>query len=128
MSSRAMPVLAVLVATVAFAAEAPRSYADARAAWESSKNKPEYQAYASEFAQFNNHFHLDEKDGCYARAKGPVNLMLVISNPANEQFAAVERVLSDVNSAKAECFKNTYGGIRTKVPPYLPFVLQMSMQ
>lgn len=117
---------AVLVAT-AFAADAPRGYADAKTMWEKSKDKPEYQTYASEFTQYNNHFRLDEKDGCYALSPGPVNLMLVITNPAKGEFAVVESVLSDVDNAKSQCFKKSYGGIRTKIPPYLPFVLQMSM-
>ena len=127
MSSRAPAVLAAVVATAAFAADSPRVYADAKVAWEKSKDRPEYQTYASEFAQFNNHFHLDEKDGCYALSPGPVNLMLIISNPTNDKFAVVERVLSDVDNAKSQCFKKSYGGIRTKLPPYMPFVLQMSM-
>jgi hypothetical protein len=120
-------VLAAIVATIAFAANSPPLYADAKAIWEKSKNTPEYQSYASEFAQFNNHFHLDEKDGCYALAQGPVNLMLVISNPGNGEFAVIERVLSDVDNAKSRCFKKSYGGVRTKIPPFLPFVLQMGM-
>jgi len=127
MSTRVLAILTAVIATAAFAADSPRVYADAKAAWEKSKNKPEYQTYASEFAQFNNHFHLDEKDGCYALSPGPVNLMLIISNPTNGEFAVVERVLSDVENAKSQCFKKSYGGIRTKIPPYLPFVLQMSM-
>ena len=127
MSTRVLAILTAVIATAAFAADSPRVYADAKAAWEKLKNKPECQTYASEFAQFNNHFHLDEKDGCYALSPGPVNLMLIISNSTNGEFAVVERVLSDVENAKSQCFKKSYGGIRTKIPPYLPFVLQMSM-
>ena len=127
MSNRIPAFLAAVIASAAFAADAPRTYSEAKAAWENSKAKPEYQAYASEFAQFNNHFHLDEKDGCYALSPKPVNLMLIISNPTNSEFAVVERVLSDVDNPKSQCFSKSYGGIRTKNPPYLPFVLQMSM-
>ena len=87
----------------------------------------EYQTYASEFVQFNNHFHIDEKDGCYALGKEPIQLMLVITHPGSAEFAVVENVLSDVNSLKARCFIRSYLGLRTKVPPYVPFVLQMSM-
>lgn len=101
---------------------------DAKAVWEKSKNKLEYQAYLSEFVQFNNHFQLDQKDGCYDLSPKPVNLMLIISNTTNDEFAVVERVLSDFDNAKSRCFKKSYRGIRTKIPPYLPFVLQMSME
>jgi hypothetical protein len=127
MSNRLLAVLVAVAASAAFAADSPRVYADAKAMWEKSKDRPDYQPYASEFVQFNNHFHLDEKDGCYALSPGPVNLMLIISNSTNAKYAVVERVLSDVDNAKSQCFKKSYGGIRTKVPPYLPFVLQMSM-
>ena len=96
--------------------------------WERTKTRAEYQRYAQEFAQFNNHFRLDEKDGCYARAPGQVNLMLVITHSSGSEVAIIERVLSDVHSAKAQCFQNSYEGVRTKIPPFLPFVLQMGMQ
>lgn len=80
-----------------------------------------------EFAQFNNHFHLDEKDGCYALGKEPVELMLVLTHREGDQFALIDQVLSDVDNAKASCFKKTYRGTRAKIPPFLPFVLQMKM-
>ena len=41
--------------------------------------------------------------------------------------AVIERVLSDVDNAKSQCFKKSYGRVKTKVPPYLPFVIQMRM-
>jgi hypothetical protein len=109
------------------AADSPSSYANAKAMWLKSRNTEGYQNYAAEFSQFNNHFHLDEKDGCYSLAAGPVNLMLVISHPKNSEFAVIERVLSDADNAKARCFEKSYRGVQTKIPPFLPFVLQMSM-
>lgn len=127
MLNRIAAILSVACTTLAFAADAPSSYAAAQAAWQRTKDDANYQAYAAEFAQFNNHFHLDEKDGCYALARGPVNLMLVITHPANGEYAVIERVLSDVDNAKAQCFKKSYGGVKTKVPPFIPFVLQMQM-
>ena len=103
------------------------TFADAKKIWERSKDRKEYQAYAQEFAQFNNHFRLDEKDGCYALAQDPVELMLVITHDGKSQYATIEQVLPNVDNAKSACFKRSYGGIPTKVPPYLPFVLQMRM-
>ena len=111
----------------ALAAGPPSSYAEAEAAWKRSRDKRQYQAYAAEFAQFNNHHHLDEKDGCYALSPGPVKLFLVITHSDGGEFALVERVLSNVDNPKTNCFKRTYEGLRTKVPPFLPFVLQMGM-
>jgi hypothetical protein len=120
---------AVLVAVAAFAqgADSPHSYADARASWEKHKDSAEYQTYMSEFIQFNNNFHIDVRGGCYALGQGQVGLMLVITHTGNEEFAVVENVLFDADSAKARCFVKSYLGLRTKVPPYLPFVLQMTM-
>jgi hypothetical protein len=46
---------------------------------------------------------------------------------ARVEFAVIENVLSDSDSPKARCFINSYRGLQTKVPPYVPFVLQMSM-
>lgn len=117
----------LLIGGAAVAADLPQNYSKAEAAWTKSKARPNYQRYGSEFIQFNNHFRLDEKDGCYARAQGPVNLFLVISKPDAGEFAVIERVFADVDNAKAKCFIKTYSGVRTKAPPYLPFVLQMSM-
>jgi hypothetical protein len=118
--------LALAISAIAWAGT-PQSYADAKAIWQQHMNGADYQTYSAEFAQFNNHFHLDEKDGCYALAPGPVNLMLVISHAGNDEFAVIEQVLSDVDNAKSRCFKNTYRGIHTKIPPFFPFVLQMGM-
>ncbi len=119
--------LALVISTAVFAGDSPHSYADAKAIWEQSKDTAAYQTYSTEFSQFNNHFHLDEKDGCYSLAPGPVNLMLVITHQDNGEFAVIEQVLSDVDNAKAHCFKMSYGGVRTKIPPFFPFVLQMTM-
>jgi hypothetical protein len=119
--------LALVISTRVFAGDSPKSYAGAKAIWEQSKDTTAYQTYAAEFSQFNNHFHLDEKGGCYGLAPGPVDLMLVITHPDNGEFAVIEQVLSDVDNAKTRCFKRSYGGIRTKIPPFFPFVLQMTM-
>lgn len=112
---------------IAVATESPSSFVDAKKIWGASKNLKEYDDYLSEFLQFNNHFHLDTKDNCYALDKGPVELMLVIAHRSDQKYAVIERVLSDVENAKAQCFKKSYEGIQTKAPPFLPFVLQMSM-
>jgi hypothetical protein len=127
MQIRIAAVLAFVVSSTTFADDAPRSYADAEAIWLRSRSTAEYQKYITEFTQFNNHFHLDEKNGCYALDPGPVNLMLIISHPDNNEFAVVGQVISDVDNAKSRCFKNTYRGIRTKIPPFMPFVLQLGM-
>ena len=119
--------LVLLFSVVSFAADLPLLYADAEAIWLKRRDSSEYQTYAAEFAQFNNHFHLDEKGGCYQISPEPVDLMLVITHSKGEKFAVIERAVSSVDSLKAQCFKNNYIGVPTKIPPYLPFVLQMRM-
>ena len=127
MRIRLITAVAAAAATLAYGAEPPSSYADARANWETHKNSTEYQSYVAEFVQFNNHFHLDEKGGCYALGPGPIELMLVITHAGGAEFAIVENALTDVDSPKARCFIKSYRGLQTKPPPYVPFVIQMTM-
>ncbi len=127
MRSRLAVALLVVASGVALAADPAMSFSSAKMIWEQTKDRKEYQTYAAEFAQFNNHFRLDEKDGCYALGKEPVALMLVITHRDGGKFALIERVLTNVDNAKASCFKKAYGGVRTKIPSFLPFVLQMGM-
>ena len=115
----------LMVSGEALAADAVMSFGEAKKAWEASRNRTEYQTYASEFAQFNNNFHLDTKDGCYSLGGEPVELMLVIAHRRKEPFATIEQVSSSVENAKAQCFKETYMGFPVKTPPFFPFVLQM---
>ena len=123
----AVSVLLLVAWGLASAAGPGLSFADAKKIWERTKGRKDYQTYAGEFAQFNNHFRLDEKDGCYALGKDPVELMLVIAHQGKEQYAVIEQVLTSVDNAKARCFRKSYGGVRTKIPPFFPFVLQMGM-
>jgi len=126
MRSLAWLVFASLV-SIAMAAANPLSFSEAERIWQQNKDKPEYQTYAAEFTQFNNSLHLDEKDGCYGQGTGPVRLLLVITHPAGEPYARITQTVTDVDNAKAQCFRKSYRGIQTKVPPFLPFVFQMDM-
>jgi hypothetical protein len=109
------------------ASAATLSHDGAKKLWEQSKERAGYDQYSDEFAQFNNSHHLDEKDGCYGLSPGPVTIYLVIKHNAGEKFAVIEQVVSDVDNAKAKCFKKTYTGVPAKAPPFLPLVLQMKM-
>jgi hypothetical protein len=59
--------------------------------------------------------------------KEPVELMMVIRHKEKGEYASIVQVLSNVDNAKSQCFKESYFGVPTKVPPFLPFVLQMRM-
>jgi len=120
-------ILLLALAATPGLAETPKSYSEANKLWERSKEMAQYQTYSEEFAQFNNRFRLDEKDGCYGLDVKPVTLLLVITHDGRGKFAKVEQIFTSVDNAKAQCFKKTYRGIETKIPPFLPFVLQMDM-
>lgn len=125
---RAVVALMMFAPIGALAGSSVGTYAEARKVWEQSKNTDQYQAYTSEFVQFNNHFQIDMKSRCYAAGSGSVHLFLIITHPDGESYALIDRVLSDVDTTKAICFKKAYTGVRAKVPPFTPFVLQMDIQ
>jgi hypothetical protein len=123
-----MTAIMLLACSVASAADAPTSYDEAETIWRKSKDTIEYQTYAAEFAQLNNLFRIDERDGCYTLMRGPVNLMLLVSRANDKGVATVERVFYDMNNAKTRCFERSYRGIPTKAAPFWPFVLQLRME
>lgn len=102
---------------------AGQSIADLEQLWEQSKDKPGYSQYLSEFTQYNNHHKLDSKDNCYNKAGGRVNMYLIINSKAK-----IESVITDVDNAKAQCFKKTYTGLLVKTPPFSPFIIPMTME
>ena len=118
---------ALALSASSLAAEAPWSYEAMKDAWLARRDSRDYQRYASEFVQYTNYYHVDQKGNCYALSHEPVELMLIITQPENDKFAQVEHVLSNVDNAKAQCFEKAYRGLRTRQPPYLPFVLQLQM-
>jgi len=128
MMGRIVGVLALAICGVATGAEVPGSFADARAIWQSSRENAEYQNYVDQFTQYSNSLRLDERNGCHSLAAGTVTLMLVVARADADGFATIERVFYDVDNAKARCFERSYAGVRTKVPPFLPFVLQVRME
>lgn len=127
MGARFLLALTTVLSTVCIAqGNRPRTYGEANAVWERAKGAAAYQTYSSEFAQYNNSLRLDERDGCYALSSEPVDLMLVVTHRDGTEYAVVEDVLAKADSPKARCFQRTYRGLPTKVPPFVPFVLQMS--
>ena len=113
---------------VAAAEDPPKSYEDAEAIWQKTRDMREYQSYVAEFAELNNAFRIDERGGCYSLASGPVNLMLLVSPADAKGVATIERVFYDTDNAKARCFERSYRGLPTKAPPFLPLVVQLRME
>jgi len=112
--------VSLFVAAPCFAAP---SFADVEELWQQSKSKPGYVEYRDEFVQYNNHFHLDTKDDCFAQNSGPVNMYLIVTTKA-----VVESVVTDIDNARARCFKRTYTGLRVKAPPFSPFIINLRMR
>ena len=104
------------------------SYDTARAAWEKAKDDPAVAAYLKEFIQFNNAMKLDSKDGCYSQPGGKVKLMLLITHNKGERWATVSQVFSQTDSPKAQCLQRSYRGVPTKVPPVLPYIVQLDFE
>lgn len=119
--------LSLMTSSSALAAHPMISFSAAKKIWQESKDRSDYQAYADEFAQFNNYYHLDQKDDCYALGNGPMKLMLIITHKGTDKYAKIESVLSNVDTPKAKCFKKAYEDLSTKTPPFVPFVLEMNM-
>lgn len=65
---------------------------------------------------FNNKNKLDEKGGCHDKAKHPVTIILVLD--ANGK---VTNSLTDVENAKAACFRNSYASVQFPRPPVAPY-------
>ena len=103
------------------------SYSDATLIWQKHKDTEAYQNYLSEFLQFNNHYRLDEKLGCYNINKEVINMFLVVTHQDPNKFSVIEYVLTEKENQKSLCFKKTYTNLKVKKPPYLPFVIQMRM-
>lgn len=68
--------------------------------------------YEDESIRFNNEKKLDEKGNCHGMSKYPVIIILVLD--ANGK---VTSSMTDVNNAKAECFRRAYTGVQFPKPP-----------
>ena len=90
-------------------------------------------AYAAQFWKLNDSAHFDEKSGCYAKSDGAVSLLLVLDKTDPQGGAgkplkiAIMEAYTDVNTPKARCFRKAYQGLATNIPPFLPFLLQATL-
>lgn len=87
--------------------------------WQQDIAKPGYDQYMQAFVQYNNSLHLDSEGNCYKVAKAPVTLYLVIED------RYVTYVTPETDDEKSLCFRKSYLGLRTKAPPFSPFVIKM---
>jgi hypothetical protein len=65
---------------------------------------------------YNNANKLDEKSGCHDKSKYPVTIILLL-----DASGKVTRTLTDVENAKAACFRNIYAAAQFPKPPMAPY-------
>ncbi len=72
--------------------------------------------YEQESIAFNNQNKLDEKGNCHAKHRDPITIILLLD--ANGK---VTSSLTDVENAKAACFRSTYASVQFPKPPITPY-------
>ena len=81
-----------------------------------------YNKYEDKWDDFNNANNLDEKDGCYDKAMGMTQQVLII-----DKDGTVTDVVADVDNAKSQCFRKSYLNVHFPAPPFAPFYLFLQM-
>ena len=72
--------------------------------------------YEDDSLAFNNAHKLDEKNGCHAKSRNPIIIMLVL-----DAKGKVTETMTDVENAKAKCFRDTYANVQFPPPPIAPY-------
>lgn len=90
--------------------------------WQANKENSDYKEYFNVWNNFNNENKLDEKYGCYKYGKEPVKLILI-----QNSIGLIEKVITQSNNKKTECFVKAYTGVKFPKPPIAPFYHRMTM-
>lgn len=72
--------------------------------------------YENESIAYNNAQKFDEKNGCHDKSKYPVTIILQL-----DAAGKVTRSVTDVENAKAACFRNNYAAAQFPKPPMAPY-------
>jgi hypothetical protein len=104
------------------------TFSAAKIQWQEHVNLKSFQQYMVEFVYFNNHYHLDSKDGCYAKKDGRIIQFLVVNHHKDAQYAVIESVVSNVDNDKSRCFTKAYKNAKVRTPPYSPFIIRMEFK
>lgn len=73
-------------------------------------------AYETETLAFNNEHKLDEKGNCHGKSIYPVTIILML-----DAEGRVTSSITDVENAKAKCFRKAYAGVKFPRPPFAPY-------
>lgn len=118
-------VFAMLLAVpVLLCAQRARSFAEAneRADAQRAELPDVSAAYATEWAEFNNNHKLDERDGCYFKATGPLVQILEI-----DKSGKIVGYYTDVDNERSRCWKKSYLGTVFPPPPVSPYWHKLTM-
>ncbi len=72
--------------------------------------------YENETLAFNNAQKLDEKGNCHGKSMYPVTIVLLL-----DATGRVTSSTTDVENAKAACFRAAYAGVQFPKPPVAPY-------
>ena len=72
--------------------------------------------YETETLAFNNAQKLDEKGNCHGKSMYPVTIILML-----DAAGRVTGSTTDVENAKAACFRTAYAGVQFPKPPIAPY-------
>lgn len=103
--------------------QGPSSFSDAQRRFDAQPQTEATDAYGTLWDGVNNAQRLDERDGCYAKAPGP--LVQILQIDANGK---VVDYVADSQNGRSQCWRQTYLGVTFPKPPFAPFLLRMQMQ
>ncbi len=112
----------VFLAGCATAPQGPSSFSDAQRLFDGQPRTEATDTYGAAWDGFNNAHRLDERDGCYARAAGP--LVQILQIDANGKVVGY---FADREDGRSRCWRKTYLGVTFPKPPFAPFLLRMQM-
>jgi len=72
--------------------------------------------YETETLRFNNEQKLDEKGDCHTKSQYPITIVLLL-----DASGRVTSSTTDVENAKAACFRKTYASVQFPKPPVAPY-------
>ena len=72
--------------------------------------------YETETLRFNNEQKLDEKGDCHTKSMYPITIILVL-----DAAGRVTSSTTDVDNAKAACFRKSYAAVQFPKPPVAPY-------
>jgi hypothetical protein len=92
------------------------NFAGEKAKFDAQFPNPKIEKYEADSIAFNNQNKLDEKGDCHNKHRNPITIILLLD--ANGK---VTSSLTDVENAKAACFRNAYASVQFPKPPIAPY-------